>query len=292
MAAVTAPIERADAGVPRSAPSDAILVVENVVKRFDTPDGVLVAVDRTSLTVAPGEFLAVIGPSGCGKSTLFNIIGGLIEADEGTVKVSGERVSRPARCDRHDLPGGVDFSLAQRDRQRGVPARDRRPAESRALRSRPPFRATGWARRFRAALSGRAIGRHAPARIDGAHARGAAEDPADGRAVRRARRADAPAARRQGAADPAGPEADDAADHPQHHRGGAAVRPHPGHDLPARSRETDGRDRRCRGRASPRSSRARRSGATSPRSGATCARRRPRACATRRARSCARASRR
>jgi NitT/TauT family transport system ATP-binding protein len=95
MAAVTAPFERADAGVPRSAPSDAILVVENVVKRFETPDGVLVAVDRTSLTVAPGEFLAVIGPSGCGKSTLFNIIGGLIDADEGTVKVSGERVSGP-----------------------------------------------------------------------------------------------------------------------------------------------------------------------------------------------------
>jgi NitT/TauT family transport system ATP-binding protein len=56
---------------------------------------VLVAVDRVSLAVTPGEFLGVIGPSGCGKSTLFNMIGGLLEADAGTVKVAGERVSGP-----------------------------------------------------------------------------------------------------------------------------------------------------------------------------------------------------
>jgi NitT/TauT family transport system ATP-binding protein len=84
-----------EAEVPKAAPKEAILVVDSIIKRFETPDGVLVAVDRTSLTVAPGEFLGVIGPSGCGKSTLFNIIGGLIEADEGEVKVTGERVSGP-----------------------------------------------------------------------------------------------------------------------------------------------------------------------------------------------------
>ena len=52
----------------------------------------------------------------------------------------------------------------------------------------------------------------------------------------RARRADAAAARRQGAADPAGAEADHAADHPQPHRSGAACRPRAGDDLPARAR--------------------------------------------------------
>ena len=87
--------ERIDAGAPRGSPANAILVVDDIVKRFETPDGVLVAVDRVSLTVAPGEFLGVIGPSGCGKSTLFNMIGGLLDADEGTVKVAGERVSGP-----------------------------------------------------------------------------------------------------------------------------------------------------------------------------------------------------
>ena len=97
MTAATVPLERVDAAAPQIATADAILVVDNIVKRFETPDGVLVAVDRTSLTVAPGEFLGVIGPSGCGKSTLFNIIGGLLDADEGTVKVAGELVSGPHR---------------------------------------------------------------------------------------------------------------------------------------------------------------------------------------------------
>ena len=74
---------------------DSILVVDDIVKRFATPEGPLVAVDHVSLQVRPGEFLAVIGPSGCGKSTLFNIVGGLIEGYEGTVTVAGDRVRGP-----------------------------------------------------------------------------------------------------------------------------------------------------------------------------------------------------
>src|SRR5215472_14373226 len=76
-------------------PADAILVVDDVSKRFDTPDGPVVAIERMSFTVAPGEFLAVIGPSGCGKSTLFNIIGGLIDGYDGRITVAGERVTGP-----------------------------------------------------------------------------------------------------------------------------------------------------------------------------------------------------
>jgi NitT/TauT family transport system ATP-binding protein len=74
---------------------DGILVVDDIVKRFETPEGPLTAVDHVSLSVRPGEFLAVIGPSGCGKSTLFNIVGGLIEGYEGTVTVAGDRVRGP-----------------------------------------------------------------------------------------------------------------------------------------------------------------------------------------------------
>jgi NitT/TauT family transport system ATP-binding protein len=77
------------------AAADPILSVENIVKRFETPDGVLIAVDDVSFTVAPGEFLAVIGPSGCGKSTLFNVIGGLIDGYDGRVSVGGEAVRGP-----------------------------------------------------------------------------------------------------------------------------------------------------------------------------------------------------
>ena len=86
----TSPI-RAEAAEP----ADAILVVDDVSKRFDTAEGPIVAVDHMSFTVAPGEFLAVIGPSGCGKSTLFNVIGGLVDSYEGRITVAGETVSGP-----------------------------------------------------------------------------------------------------------------------------------------------------------------------------------------------------
>ena len=72
-----------------------ILVVDDIVKRFETPDGTLTAVDHVSFEVKPGEFLAVIGPSGCGKSTLFNVMGGLLDGYEGRVTVAGETVRGP-----------------------------------------------------------------------------------------------------------------------------------------------------------------------------------------------------
>jgi NitT/TauT family transport system ATP-binding protein len=75
--------------------ADPLLVVENIVKRFETQDGVLTAVDDVSFGVVPGEFLSVIGPSGCGKSTLFNVMGGLLGGYDGRVSVAGETVRGP-----------------------------------------------------------------------------------------------------------------------------------------------------------------------------------------------------
>src|SRR5215208_4892176 len=75
--------------------ADPILVVENIVKRFETQDGVLTAVDDVSFNVTPGEFLSVIGPSGCGKSTLFNVMGGLMGGYDGRVSVGGETIRGP-----------------------------------------------------------------------------------------------------------------------------------------------------------------------------------------------------
>jgi NitT/TauT family transport system ATP-binding protein len=83
------------APVVARAPAEPILVVSDIVKRFETPDGVLTAVDHVSLSVAPGEFVSVIGPSGCGKSTLFNIIGGLLDGYEGTVQVADQLIQGP-----------------------------------------------------------------------------------------------------------------------------------------------------------------------------------------------------
>jgi ABC-type nitrate/sulfonate/bicarbonate transport system ATPase subunit len=50
----------------------------------------LVAVDRATLTVEAGEFVALVGPSGCGKSTLLSAIAGLVEPDEGEIWLSGK----------------------------------------------------------------------------------------------------------------------------------------------------------------------------------------------------------
>ena len=47
------------------------------------------AVERTKLTVADGEFVAIVGPTGCGKSTLLNIAAGLIAPSSGRVDIFG-----------------------------------------------------------------------------------------------------------------------------------------------------------------------------------------------------------
>jgi NitT/TauT family transport system ATP-binding protein len=80
---------------PDAVRNDAILVADDIVVRFQTPEGPITAVDNVSFGVKPGEFLSVIGPSGCGKSTLFNVIGGLLNGYDGIVSVAGETISGP-----------------------------------------------------------------------------------------------------------------------------------------------------------------------------------------------------
>src|SRR5258705_7568780 len=56
--------------------------------------GDLLAVDKLSFEVAPGEIVAVLGKTGCGKSTMFNLVAGLIEPTSGEVAVSGHNPFR------------------------------------------------------------------------------------------------------------------------------------------------------------------------------------------------------
>ena len=56
---------------------------------------VVEAVRRFSLTIQPGQFVALLGPSGCGKSTVLNAIAGFVRPSEGRVLVDGEPVKRP-----------------------------------------------------------------------------------------------------------------------------------------------------------------------------------------------------
>jgi len=76
---------------------DAVLSVRNVVKEFATAEGPLRAVDDVSFSVGKGEFVTVIGPSGCGKSTLFAMIGGLLHASSGEIRIGKEKITAPHR---------------------------------------------------------------------------------------------------------------------------------------------------------------------------------------------------
>src|SRR2546421_11293339 len=68
----------------------ATLVAENVVKRF----GGLIAVDELSLTVDPGQVVALIGPNGAGKTTFFNCLTGLLEPDAGRIRLGESDITK------------------------------------------------------------------------------------------------------------------------------------------------------------------------------------------------------
>src|SRR5438093_4750318 len=69
---------------------------DNATRRY--PKGV-VALDRVSLEIKQGEWLAVMGPSGSGKTTLLNLLGGLDRADEGRIVVDGLDLAQTPRPD-------------------------------------------------------------------------------------------------------------------------------------------------------------------------------------------------
>ncbi len=55
------------------------------------------AVETTTITIEPGEFVCVLGPSGCGKSTLMNAVAGYVTPTEGEVRVDGELITKPGQ---------------------------------------------------------------------------------------------------------------------------------------------------------------------------------------------------
>ena len=64
----------------------------DVVKTFGAGSTEVKALGGVSLTVAAGEFVALMGPSGCGKSTLLHLAGGMEEPSAGRVRVAGREV--------------------------------------------------------------------------------------------------------------------------------------------------------------------------------------------------------
>jgi NitT/TauT family transport system ATP-binding protein len=68
----------------------AAVTLNDVSVTFRLADGgAYTAVERCTLEVADGEFVAIVGPTGCGKSTLLNVAAGLIAPSEGTATIFG-----------------------------------------------------------------------------------------------------------------------------------------------------------------------------------------------------------
>ena len=66
----------------------AAVEIAGVTKRF----GDVVAVDNIDLTIADGEFFAMLGPSGCGKTTTLRMIAGLEFPTQGSLRIFGDEV--------------------------------------------------------------------------------------------------------------------------------------------------------------------------------------------------------
>jgi putative ABC transport system ATP-binding protein len=66
--------------------------LEGVTKAYHTPAGDFYALRGIDLTIAPGEFVALLGRSGAGKSTLINVITGIDRPTGGSVQVAGEPI--------------------------------------------------------------------------------------------------------------------------------------------------------------------------------------------------------
>jgi putative ABC transport system ATP-binding protein len=71
----------------------AILEFDDVVKSYGTGTTEVRALRGVTLSVAPGEFVAVMGPSGCGKSTLLHLAGALETPSAGTITVGGRNLA-------------------------------------------------------------------------------------------------------------------------------------------------------------------------------------------------------
>ena len=76
---------------------DDIIVVEKVSKVYASERGPVHAIDRFSMKVKEGDFVAIVGPSGCGKTTLLWGLTGLHPFNGGKASILGEEVYKPRR---------------------------------------------------------------------------------------------------------------------------------------------------------------------------------------------------
>lgn len=83
--------------------STPLIQTVDLVKYFDTPRGVLHAVDKININIEKGETLGVVGESGCGKSTLGRTILRLLEPTGGQILYNGENIVNYSKKQMHEM---------------------------------------------------------------------------------------------------------------------------------------------------------------------------------------------
>ncbi|MGD1090442.1 MAG: ABC transporter ATP-binding protein [Bryobacteraceae bacterium] len=80
-----------------------MIEIRDLTKTYHVGDVAVHALRGVNLSVAAGEFLAVVGPSGSGKSTLFHILGGLTPPTSGTIHINGRDLLKMSDAERTEL---------------------------------------------------------------------------------------------------------------------------------------------------------------------------------------------
>src|SRR5438128_1670996 len=80
-----------------------MIKITNLEKIYRTEEVETIALNKLSIDVKEGEFVAIMGPSGCGKSTLLNILGLLDDPDAGSFVFNGTEVAHFNERKRADM---------------------------------------------------------------------------------------------------------------------------------------------------------------------------------------------
>jgi putative ABC transport system ATP-binding protein len=83
--------------------TNSLLIASRINKSFKVGKNRLDVLKGVEFTIGCGELVALMGPSGSGKSTLLNIVGGLLEADDGYVELDGYRYGKKKPIQLDDL---------------------------------------------------------------------------------------------------------------------------------------------------------------------------------------------
>ncbi len=151
---------------PAAAPAVAgekppLLELVNLWKRFGDGPAQVTAVSNVNLKIREGEFVCLVGPSGCGKSTLFNMVGGLLPADDdGSILMHGRPMADGALLGKVSFMPQRDLLFAWRNvvdnailglEVEGTP---KAAARARALEMLPDFGLKGFEKHYPHQLSG------------------------------------------------------------------------------------------------------------------------------------------